>query len=423
MTELDAVVVGAGAAGLAASKVLARAHASFALLEARPRPGGRILTVRPADIPVELGAEFVHGRPFSTFRELNRAGLTAARVPPGRGGANAASWDDLKRVLRRLDPEGPDVPFSSALERLDEPAELKAAAARFVQGFDAADLGTVSARDVARSADELDGASRSYRIAEGYDALVTSLKSALPSGVFKAGSVVSDIEWGGERVVVRTRGGREYAARAAVVTLPVGVLRAAPGEEGAVRFSPPLPEAKRQALSSLRMGSAARVGLLFKAAHWPAIARRFSEPFLDAEGRFSVYWTAAPFDRPLVTAWAGGRPARELAALTHLQVAAAAVGGLAKALGMPVLEAGEGVREALFHDWTTDPFSRGAYSYLAAGGEGARAELARPCGRLHFAGEACHTGGESGTVAGALETGKAAAQALLESLGPGSQGA
>lgn len=417
MSVLDAVIVGAGAAGLSAAGALARAGKTFIVLEARARPGGRILTQRVAGVPVELGAEFVHGRPFAIFRVLNRAGLTAARVPEGRagaGGVQTASWGDLKRLLRRLEPKGADVSFATALAALREAPERKEAAARFIQGFDAADLDQVSARDVARGAGELDGASRSYRIGEGYDGLTLSLLARLPAGVLRRRAVVERIAWRGDTVIVGLKGGDQYEGRAAIVTLPIGVLRAKAGEEGAVSFGPPLPESKRRAVESLRMGSASRVTLFFKPDYWPAIAKRFTAPFLDADGGFfSVFWTPAPFDRPVVTAWAGGPPAREVAGLSRIKVAGAAVAGLAKALGLPVEEVGTGVRTALFHDWTADPYSRGAYSFLAAGGEGAREELARPCGRLFFAGEACDASGQAGTVAGALQSGAAAAKALL----------
>lgn len=414
------VIIGAGAAGLAAAKVLAGARVRFALLEARDRAGGRVMTLRAAGMPIELGAEFVHGRPRATFRELRAAGLTARRVPSERAGPDGddggASWGDLKRILRRLGPKGPDVPFSTALARLrGETAGRKAAAARFIQGFDAADLDVVSARDVAESAGQIDGAWRSYRIEEGYDAVIRALRRSVPRGALVTRAVVERIAWGGSEVRVGLRGGRELSARAALVTLPVGVLRAPRGAEGAVRFVPALPPAKRRAIANLRMGGAARVVLLFKAASWPRLEAGFRAPFLDApDGLFSVYWTAAPFDRPLVTAWAGGPPAFRLGRMPRSKMVAEAVGGLARALRMPAAEVRAALREAFFHDWPGDPFSRGAYSYLEFGGEGARAALAEPCGRLFFAGEACDAEGESGTVAGALESGRKGAEALLD---------
>lgn len=414
--SLDAIIVGAGAAGLAAAGELARARARFVLLEARSRAGGRIWTARVGGVPVELGAEFVHGRPRAAFSELEKARLAVRRVPPGRAGprgrAGPASWSELKRLLRRLNPKGADRPFSLALERLrGEPPELKEAAARFIQGYDAADLRVVSARDVSENADELDGAARLYRFEAGYDGLVRGLMRRVPRGALRRLAVVERIDWSERGVRVRLLGGEAFLARGAVVTLPVGVLRAR-----AVRFVPALPRAKRRAISRLRMGSVTRVGLLFKRRAWPSIAKRFSAPFLDAPGGpFSVFWTSAPFERPLIIAWSGGPPARRLVAMPRAAVVAEAVAGLAKALGLPPRIVRSGLRAALFHDWSGDPFCRGAYSYLAAGGGAARAELAKPAGRLFFAGEACDSK-ERGTVAGALASGRAGAKALLAAL-------
>jgi len=416
--HLDAVIIGAGAAGLAAAKTLARAGAVFALLEARSRAGGRILTVRRGGIPVELGAEFVHGHPKATFREIRKAGLTARRVPAARSGPggreDAASWDDLKRILRRLKPKYGDVSLARALGRLRGVDDgKKAAAARFIQGFDAADLRVISARDVAEGASQIEGAFRSYRIKEGYDALIRWLLREVPRGALKTRAVVRTIAWDGGGVRVALRGGRELRARAAIVTLPLGVLRSPPRARGAVRFVPALPAGKRRAIANLPMGDVVRVVLLFKARYWPSVERKFRTDFLDAEeGPFSVFWTGAPFGRPLVTAWAGGPPARRLRARGRGHVVAEAVAGLARALSLPRAEVRAGLRAAFFHDWPGDPFSRGAYTYLKTGGQGARKALAKPCGRLFFAGEAC-AGDENSTVAGALESGEAAARSLL----------
>jgi monoamine oxidase len=72
------------------------------------------------------------------------------------------------------------------------------------------------------------------------------------------------------------------------------------------------------------------------------------------------------------------------------------------------------LQNAQVQDWRTDPFARGAYSYLRVGGGGAREALAAPvAGRLFFAGEATDVD-QAGTVAGALESGKRAARELLQ---------
>jgi monoamine oxidase len=69
------------------------------------------------------------------------------------------------------------------------------------------------------------------------------------------------------------------------------------------------------------------------------------------------------------------------------------------------------------HDWQSDPFSLGAYSWVRAGGEGAQRLLAEPLEQtLFFAGEACNTEGHNGTVHGAMQTGVRAADEILKRL-------
>ena len=80
--KLDAIIIGAGAAGLAAAGDLARAGKRIAILEARDRIGGRIDTVHDTTwpLPIERGAEFIHGRPKETFNILSQAAISAYDV-------------------------------------------------------------------------------------------------------------------------------------------------------------------------------------------------------------------------------------------------------------------------------------------------------------------------------------------------------
>lgn len=409
--ELDAVVIGAGVAGLAAARELSRAGLRTVLLEARGRLGGRAWTRRARGSVVELGAEFVHGKPAATLAVLRRAGLRAVALREPRGG-RTDDWSAVEKVFGRLDPKAPDRSFDEALAAMRGVSAAEAAQARgFVQGFHAADPRVIGVRELAQEGTQ--GAESSSRVREGYGALVDSL--AADAGTIVRAAVVREVRWsrGSVRVsFARGRTVRELAARAAVVTLPVGVLNASRGE-GAVRFVPDLPKAKRKALSFLRMGDVAKVGLLFKPAAWRRVKRLLGDGFLRAPGeRFAVYWTANPFDTPLVTAWAGGPPARALCRLGARAAAAEAVRGLARALGADERRLRAGLAGAFFHDWTGDAFARGAYSYAAAGGGRARAALSLPVdATLFFAGEACDLRGESGTVGGALDSGVRAGRA------------
>ncbi|HUQ50753.1 MAG TPA: FAD-dependent oxidoreductase, partial [Gammaproteobacteria bacterium] len=131
---------------------------------------------------------------------------------------------------------------------------------------------------------------------------------------------------------------------------------------------------------------------------------------------FPTFWTMLPVRAPLLAAWAAGAAAARLAGASEGKLVRTALACLTK------LFAGSerclaDFQGAYLHDWQADPFACGAYSYLVAGGGNARELLARPLkNTLFFAGEAAETGGESGTVAGALESGKRAAQQLLAPL-------
>ncbi|HXT02076.1 MAG TPA: NAD(P)/FAD-dependent oxidoreductase [Elusimicrobiota bacterium] len=409
--DFDAVVIGAGAAGLSAARELRRAGLKTIVLEARDRAGGRAWTIRPKGRMIELGAEFVHGRPAATMAALRRAGLRAEPLREPRG-PRADDWSAVEKVFGLLDPKARDRTFAAALAAMRGVTAAEADQARkFVEGFHAADTRLIGVKELA--AEGTQGAEASSRVREGYGALWDALSRE--AGPVLLSAVVREVRWlrGGVRVSYQEAGAaRELTARAAVVALPLGVLQAR-GGRGAVRFAPPLPAGKRAALARLRMGHVCKVGLLFKPAAWRRVSRALGDGFLRVPGgRFAVYWTANPLRTPLVTAWAGGPPARALCGLGGRAAAAEAARGLALALGEDERRLAAGLEGSFFHDWSADPFSRGAYSYAVAGGSGARAALARPvAGTLFFAGEACDVRGESGTVGGALDSGARAGRA------------
>ena len=438
--EADVIVVGAGVAGLAAAGELAAAGLHVVVLEARRRIGGRVLTVHEPGVPValELGAEFVHGRLTVTNELAVGAGLPLVEVPGERWVGDGETLeeqddleDDLEDVFSRLDPDrSPDRSFADFLadsfhgERWQARREL---ALQFVRGFHAAEPGRAGerglARAVAREA-EIDGF-RSYRFPRGYDGLVRLLADRSPRP--RLGRAVTEVRWraGEARVTARNSGGVErYSAPRGLVTLPLGVLKAAAGEAGAVRFDPPL-DAKRAALAGIEVGAACRVVLRFERRVWadPALVPNakgadtsgVSFLFTRLPGRtFPVFWTAAPGEAPLVVAWAGGPDAERLAGVSGDELARRAVDTLSELLGAPPGRLESALLGAHVHDWVGDPYSRGAYSYLAVGGLEAPAALAAPLDdTLYFAGEATDLVGDIGTVHGAIATGARAAREII----------
>ena len=181
---------------------------------------------------------------------------------------------------------------------------------------------------------------------------------------------------------------------------------------GAVRFDPPLRE-KRAALQLLESGAVIKAALLFRTAFWEEIeAGRYRGVsfFHSPRSPFPTFWTALPEQTPLVVAWAGGPKAARFANTAAPEIVRAAAASLASVFG---IRSGieDRVAAAWVHHWQQDPFARGAYSYVAVGGHGARRSLAEPLrDTLFFAGEAADDTGEHGTVAGALASGERAAR-------------
>ncbi len=216
-----------------------------------------------------------------------------------------------------------------------------------------------------------------------------------------------------------TRG--EIRARHALVTVPIGVLRAPAGVPGAIAFDPD-PPALRRALSGLAMGDVVRLVLRFRDPFWreaPLVAR--SARSGDAEPNFfhffgapfPTWWTCAPVEAAVLTAWAGGPAASTLRSLPRTRIVRTAIETFAAGIGVPARRVARKLLDWDLHDWTADPHSRGAYSYALVGGATAGRRLMRPIeDTLFFAGEAVGKG-DSGTVPAAVASGERAARLIL----------
>ena len=437
----DVVVIGAGVAGLGCAGVLARAGRRVTVVEGRDRIGGRVHTlhVPGAPLPVELGAEFVHGGPPELMTLLAAAGATPVPVESSRWkatpeGLRPSPWmeDDVYGVLGALDPQrDPDRSFDAFLAewcRLHPGGEIAARQARaFVEGFHAADPERASERALAHEtrAAEQQGES-DYRVPAGYDRVPAWLRDGLGPAALHLGTVVTDVEWRPGQATVRTRrGGAEgptLEARAAVIALPIAVLDRPVGEPAAVAFRPQPPD-KRDALAQLATGDARRVVLHFAERFWEddaLLAPDVREPasalgFLQADGAaIPIWWTPAPLREPVLTGWLGGPRASRLVGASDVAVRDLALDSLAGALRLPRARVERLLCAAFTYDWATDPFSRGAYSYTLVGADRARERLAAPVERtLFWAGEATHAAGSAGTVHGALASGYRAASEVL----------
>ena len=444
------IVIGAGVAGLEAVRRLLRRRLRVVVVDARPRLGGRIRTERPAGwpAPVELGAEFVHGRPRGLVRALAAARARTvelewrhAFVRRGRLETGGAGWRAAQEWMDRLPDE--DVSFASLLHRpgwaRGLSREVRAMLLGFVEGFNAADAERISVLGLNRQtrASEAEEGDRIFHLRDGYDQLPHHLARSLArvEGALRLGAAVTRVEWDAGGVRVHTRGAlggslETLRARAALVTVPLGVLQARPPAAGAIAFAPALPPGKRAAIDRLAMGNVVKIVVRFRdpfGAGWSSAIPR-DTGFLHAPGAaVPVWWTFGPEPHRCLVGWVAGPAADRLAALASQsgRVAArsidprlrAAIRGLARGLGTSARDLLTAVEDGEVVDWAADPFARGAYSWIPVGGLAAPAALAAPvAGRLFFAGEATDTAGDPGTVHGALRSGRRAAREIAAHL-------
>jgi monoamine oxidase len=438
----DVIVVGAGVAGLSAARALHEAGVRVVVLEGRDRIGGRIHTIHQPGIavPIELGAEFVHGRVGATLQIADAAALLLCELAgewwQARDGTlrpGDAMDGAIMRVLGRLDAtRTPDRSFADFAREIGADRDLARAlpvAQMYVEGFDAADPARVGERWLARAeaSGRADDEHHQYRFVNGYDSVPLAIAAALPPEALRLSHVVRAIEWEPGHAAVSTDRGT-LTARAVVVTVPHGVLTAPdPGEIGPISFRPDLGTAVRRALDGVATGSVVRVVFDFHERFWTVLPRDrvrgdpVAMRFLGTEeGDFRVWWTPFPLRARTLTAWMGGPRAAALAELPAAAIAERALTGLARSLGVPVSKLEALVAGTWYHDWQHDPFSRGGYSYGVVGGIDAPRVLMQPIAdTLFLAGEHTDPDGRSGTVHAAIMSGRGAAERVCKALDAG----
>jgi monoamine oxidase len=411
---VDAVIVGAGAAGIAAARRLAAAGRRFALIEAAATVGGRCITDTTVfGVPFDRGAHWVHMPDINPVAKLGtQTGLDIYPAPPGqrvRIGRRYAREGEMEDYL------GGTVRASTAIADASRKGDLSCAQAlpkdlggwrstiEFVLGpfACAKDLAEVSALDFAHSAER----DSDLLCRQGFGALLAKLAGGIP---VELGNPVTRISWGGRAggVEVETTRGT-FEARAAIVTVSTNVLAA-----GKIRFTPDLPKRQLDAAAKLKLGSYDHVAL--ELPDNPLGLRPDELVFEKSDSARTAALFANVSGTPLCVIDVAGSFGRDLAAKGDAAMLDFALSWLT---GLYGTDMGKAVKRRTATHWNDEPWVLGAFSAAAPGGQPSRRVLMESVNdRIWFAGEAAH---ETlwGTVGGAWESGERAADAVMRSLG------
>ena len=427
MIQTDILIIGAGAAGLAAGHELSLVNKKIAVLEAKDRIGGRIYSIEDDRFGqiVEAGAEFIHGKLPVTFSILDKAKIKYHSV-----GGNIwevengeickkkdfiTGWDKLMKELRSLEK---DIPFSEFLETYfpgNEDEDLKASAIKFVQGYDAADTDKVSSLALLHEWENQDD-DHQERIDKGYAALMNFLAGEIKkraNDIFTK-AVVKTIKWQKGKVEVITTDDRQFVASKVLITIPLGVWQAE-DEEGNISFLPELPE-KKQAAKKMGFGAVIKINLQFQDNFWEErVANKMKGAgFIFSDAAIPTWWTQQPIKNGMLTGWLAGPKAMELKDAGEEEIFEKTLQVLAYIFGVDENFIKKELVAHYITNWTADIFTRGAYSYPTLDTHWAKGVLLQPVEQtLYFAGEALYKGSETGTVEGALASGIEVARNII----------
>jgi monoamine oxidase len=406
VSDIDVIIVGAGAAGISAARRLTAAGKRCVLLESRLRPGGRAVTDHSLDCPADLGAAWLHFADTNAWTKLaEQAECDVIQADPGWGPAawvgnvpptaqqrtaTAAGYERYFGLIEAAAAAGRDVSVGGILP-VDDFRHRFDAVMTWAVGVESAEVSTL---DLARYAES----THNWAVREGLGTVVAHAADGLD---VRLGAPVTHIDWSAAATVRVASTAGMLSASAAIITVPTSVLA-----RGAIRFTPALPAAWREAAEQLPLGVVNKVFFALAPGSFdPGDARHFIG---RGDSARTGSYTLFPARQPLLSAFFGGDLSRELESRGELE--AFAREELRSIFGAQIDTQLVSARSTA---WGGDPFSLGSYSAARPGHADARTALAQPVApHLGFAGEACSTQ-YYGTLHGAWLSGQAAAESLL----------
>lgn len=424
--SFEVIVIGAGAAGLMAAWELVRTGKRTAVIEAKNYVGGRAQTIyeNHFELPVELGAEFVHGDLPLTKMLSEKAGFEQYKI-------NGHIWqkedkeldeqsdfvEDYSALNKKFKELKEDIPVSEFIKNYlkgEEFEEARFTLKNYVEGYYAADINkasTFSLRDDLNSSDD-----KQFRIEGGYVKLIDYLyEQCRGKGVqFFLSDPVKEIKWENNKVEV-TITKEKFTSQKVLITVPVGVL-----QSESIRFSPAIPE-QISAAKKLGFGPVIKTILQFDEAFWKTPAYTEGKnldklSFIFSKAIIPTWWTYYPKKVAMLTGWSGGPHAEEIMDLSEDEIIQKAMQSLSEIFDIAPALLQQKLKRWQVANWVKDPFSCGGYSYEVVNGKNLKQILkASVENTIFFAGEGLIDGPEIGTVEAALTSGREMAHQLIAS--------
>lgn len=416
------LIIGAGAAGLMAARELSAHGHPVTILEARNRAGGRMHTLHPTafSVPVEAGAEFVHGKLPLTLQLLQEAGIAYTpvegrmiEVRKGRWHRQdhfVDGWDTLMEHLQALQQDMTVREFLDTHFTEHRYEELRRSVQRFAEGYDGADINKASVLSL-RSEWEKEEEEQ-YHITGGYERLTDYLiaQCIRQRCLLHFNTTIKHIRWQEGGVEAISRDGQSFQASKVIITIPLGVWQQ-PAGQASIGFTPAI-EQQFTAFRQIGFSAVIKISLEFKQPFWQEYEKELG--FLFSEEIFPTWWTQLPHPAPFLTGWINGPQAASFTQTPPEKMLQYALYSLAGIFGLPLIFLEQQLVASQITDWGADPFAQGAYSYDMLPSRAARQVLQQPVSNtLFLAGEALYEGPHPGTVEAALVSGKEAAAKLI----------
>lgn len=431
----DCLIIGAGASGLMAARLLAQAGKPVLLLEAADRVGGRIYTISSGfNQPAEAGAEFIHGELPVTLALCREAGLSIIE-DEGRWyslkngelenpGADDGAIEKVVEAMHQLEHDMPLLDFLNLHFPEPQHTSLRQRVIGFAEGYDAANVARASTFALREEWSQQDDDPQ-YRIEGGYGALMDFLAKTVREngGDILLNKQVTHINWRPGIAEVTTARGETFTANQVVVTVPLGLLQTeADGKANTAAINiNPMPLGWQQALNQLGYGGVIKLSLEFKEPFWePDEALDCRKlpglGFVLSDAEIPTWWGQHPKQHWLLAGWLAGSKAQALAQLSDEALLEKGLESLAYIFKTTAAE----LRLLLAHwqvsNWVAHPLSRGAYAYSTVETPEALTLLMKGAdATIYLAGEALYNGPAKGTVEAALASGQQVARAILAS--------